>query len=361
MLYSVSMTREKEKKRRKRIVYETIRTAIATLLLLAVSLLTFAWFHHARPKQRLSAGLVTATPTPAAVAQALEQQALSPSASPDPSDVPELTPEPTPVYVPWIEKYADQFTQTIVSNQDGYSSPDLAVHISRVQYGKAQTAMYYLADIYLTDVFQLETVFAKDTFGKGLRESVKEMAQRSGALLAMTGDTYGNQDTGIVIRNGIVHRQEKSEFDVCVLYYDGTMRTFSPDDFSLEQAIADGAYQAWTFGPLLLDDEGQPIPDERLNTSKNIRRANPRAGIGYYEPGHYCFVVVDGRTDDASGLTLEQFSQLFADLGCKAAYNMDGGRSAQMYYSGNILNDPYKGGRSVSDCLIIRETFGKEP
>ena len=361
MLYSVSMTREKEKKRRKRIVYETIRTAIATLLLLAVSLLTFAWFHHARPKQRLSAGLVTATPTPAAVAQALEQQALSPSSSPDPSDAPELTPEPTPVYVPWIKTHADQFSQNIVSNQDGYSSPDLAVHISRVQYGKAKTAMYYLADIYLTDVLQLETVFAKDTFGKGLRESVKEMAQRSGALLAMTGDTYGNQDTGIVIRNGIVHRQEKSEFDVCVLYYDGTMRTFSPDDFSLEQAIADGAYQAWTFGPLLLDEAGQPIPDERLNTSKNIRRANPRAGIGYYEPGHYCFVVVDGRTDDASGLTLEQFSQLFADLGCKAAYNMDGGRSAQMYYSGGILNDPYKGGRSVSDCLIIRETFGKEP
>ena len=148
---------------------------------------------------------------------------------------------------------------------------------------------------------------------------------------------------------------------MCVLYYDGTMRTFSPGDFSLDQAIADGAYQAWTFGPMLLDDQGQPIPDERLNTSKNIRRANPRAGIGYYEPGHYCFVVVDGRTDDASGLTLEQFSQLFADLGCKAAYNMDGGRSAEMYYNGSVLNDPYKGGRSVSDCLIIRETFGKEP
>ena len=63
----------------------------------------------------------------------------------------------------------------------------------------------------------------------------------------------------------------------------------------------------------------------------------------------------------SQGLTLEQFSQLFADLGCKAAYNMDGGRSAEMYYNGSVLNDPYKGGRSVSDCLIIRETFGKEP
>ena len=355
------MDREKQKKRRRRMLYESIRTAIATLLLLAVGLLTFAWFHHARPKQRLSANLITATPTPAAVAQALDQDALSPQATPAASNAPVVTPEATPAYVPWVEKFRDRFTETAISNEDGYTSPDLAVRITRVQYGQAKSAMYYLADIYLTDVFQFETVLAKDKYGKGLRESVKAMAQRSGALLAITGDTYGNQDTGIVIRNGIVHRQEKSEFDVCVLYYDGTMRTFSPEDFSLEQAIADGAYQAWTFGPLLLDEDGQPIPDAQLNTSKNIRRANPRAGIGYYEPGHYCFVVVDGRTDDASGLTLEQFSQLFADLGCQAAYNMDGGRSAEMYYDGSVLNDPYKGGRSVSDCLIIRETFGKEP
>ena len=365
------MYREKEKKRRRRILYETIRTTLATLLLLAVSLLTFAWFHHGRPQQRMSAGLVTVTPTPAAVAQALDQEAAASLATADlstpdlatpaPSDEPELTPEPTPVYVPWIEKFADQFTPVIETDENGYTSPDVAIHITKVQYGKASSAMYYLADIYLTDVFQFETVLANDHYGRGLRESVKDMGTRSNALLAITGDTYGNQDSGIVIRNGIVHRQEKSDFDVCVLYYDGTMRTFSPGDFSLDQAIADGAYQAWTFGPMLLDDQGQPIPDERLNTSKNIRRANPRAGIGYYEPGHYCFVVVDGRTDDASGLTLEQFSQLFADLGCKAAYNMDGGRSAEMYYNGSVLNDPYKGGRSVSDCLIIRETFGKEP
>ena len=362
MLYSVSMKHEKKEMRRKRIIFESIRTAVATLMLLAVSLLTFAWFHHARPKERMSAGLVTVTPTPALVVQAEEKPDLS--ATPDPSaeaNKPVATPEPTPVYVPWIEKFADQFTDTVVSDEQGYSSPDLAIHISKVQYGKAKTAMYYLADIYLVDVFQFESVLAKDRFGSGLRESVKDMGKRSGALLAITGDTYGNQDAGIVIRNGIVHRQEKSTFDICVLYYDGTMRTFSPDAFSLEQAIADGAYQAWSFGPLLLDEQGQPIPDEQLNTSKNIRRANPRAGIGYYDPGHYCFVVVDGRTDDASGLTLEQFSQLFADLGCKAAYNMDGGRSAEMYYNGSVLNDPYKGGRSVSDCLIIRETFGKEP
>ncbi len=356
------MKRKNEAMRRRRILLESIRTAIATLLLLAISLLTFAWFHHARPKERMSAGLITATPTPFVAAQTAEPEAVQSTPLPSAGEkAPPSTPEPTPVYVPWIDKYADQFTAETRSDEQGYSSSDLAIHISKVQYGKAKTAMYYLADIYLTDVFQFESILAKDRFGSGLRESVKEMGQRSGAILAITGDTYGNQDAGIVIRNGIVHRQVKSTFDICVLYYDGTMRTFSPDNFSLEQAIADGAYQAWSFGPLLLDEQGQPIPDEQLNTSKNIRRANPRAGIGYYEPGHYCFVVVDGRTDDASGLTLEQFSQLFADLGCKAAYNLDGGRSAEMYYNGSVLNDPYKGGRSVSDCLIIRDTFGKEP
>ena len=131
------------------------------------------------------------------------------------------------------------------------------------------------------------------------------------------------------------------------------METYSPQEFSLETAVSRGAWQAWSFGPMLLDGEGNPLPDARLNTSKNIRRANPRVGLGYYAPGHYCFIVVDGRTDEASGLTLEAFGQLFADLGCKAAYNLDGGRSSFMVYDGNVLNDPYKGGRSVSDCILL--------
>ena len=215
MLYSVSMKHEKSEMRRKRIIFESIRTAVATLMLLAVSLLTFAWFHHARPKERMSAGLITVTPTPALVAQAEAKPDLP--STPGPSavtDAPVATPEPTPVYVPWIDKFADQFTDTVVSDEQGYSSPDLAIHITKVQYGKAKTAMYYLADIYLVDVFQFESVLAKDRFGSGLRESVKDMGKRSGALLAITGDTYGNQDAGIVIRNGIVHRQEKSTFDI---------------------------------------------------------------------------------------------------------------------------------------------------
>ena len=140
----LSMKHETEKMRRRRMIHESIRTALATLLLLAVSLLTFAWFHHARPQKRVSAGLITATPTPALVAEALEQSALStdfPFETPTASDAPVVTPEPTPVFVPWIEKFADCFTPDIVSDGMNYTSPDLSIHVQKVQYGKADTAV----------------------------------------------------------------------------------------------------------------------------------------------------------------------------------------------------------------------------
>ena len=83
---------------------------------------------------------------------------------------------------------------------------------------------------------------------------------------------------------------------------------------------------------------------------------NPRSGFGYFEPGHYCFVVVDGRDRGYSrGVTPQEFSQIFKDLGCVAAYNMDGGESAIMSFNDEVVNLPFQDGRGLSDCLIIKE------
>lgn len=345
----------KQEKRRRRILRESIFTVCTTLVLLGVSLLTFAWFHHARPTKRESAGILIATATPTVLA--IVSSDPLPEVSPDTESTPAPTATPAPTPMDLMATYSHLFSAETLKTDTSYKSSNVSISIQKVQYGEGDSAVYYLADIYIGDIRCLKTVLAEDTYGKGIRESVKNMAARGKGILAITGDTYGNQDAGIVIRNGVIHRQEQSDFDLCVLYQDGTMETYSPGDFSLEEAISRGAWQAWSFGPMLLDGEGNPLPDSALNTSKNIRRANPRVGIGYYAPGHYCFIVVDGRTDDASGLTLEEFAQLFASLGCKAAYNLDGGRSSFMVYDGNVLNDPYKGGRSVSDCILITDTI----
>ena len=51
-------------------------------------------------------------------------------------------------------------------------------------------------------------------------------------------------------------------------------------------------------------------------------------------------------------------AQLFADLGCKAAYNLDGGASAVMTFNDEIYSRPSNGGRALGDALLIKELDG---
>ena len=95
----------------------------------------------------------------------------------------------------------------------------------------------------------------------------------------------------------------------------------SQKTFDVQQVMQDGAYQSWTFGPNLLDENGKALSS--FNTWDYIRQTHPRSAIGYYEPGHYCFVVVDGRQSGYSrGMTLPELARVFEDLGCSAAYNL---------------------------------------
>lgn len=252
-------------------------------------------------------------------------------------------------------KYADHFTDTVVSTDTSYSSPGISVSVDKYTTGSGNdTVTYYVADIYVADITSIQSGFADNTYGVGYTDTVLNMDESLGAILAMNGDYYGNGGNGIVIRNGEVYRTSTSDSDVCVLYYDGTMKTFSADEFDVDQAIADGAWQAWCFGPELLDEAGNSMTD--FTADGHVSQINPRSAIGYYEPGHYCMVVVDGRQNGYSkGMTLSSLSSLFEELGCTAAYNMDGGKSSQMTFNDGVVNQPSDGGREVSDSILIKE------
>ena len=132
------------------------------------------------------------------------------------------------------------------------------------------------------------------------------------------------------------------------------MKTFTPSEFGAQQAIQDGAWQSWVFGPSLLDEAGKAKTD--FITWDYIRESHPRTAIGYYEPGHYCLLVVDGRQKDYSrGMFLTELSKLFESLGCKAAYNLDGGHCSFMFKDGVVVGHPYKPTKDVSDGILICE------
>ena len=180
------------------------------------------------------------------------------------------------------------------------------------------------------------------------------MVKDNHAVLGINGDFYLYINKGIIVRNGMVLQTEEGTNDICVLYRDGRMETYKPGEYSADEILSSEPYQVWSFGPELLDQNGRP--NEDFNTGANIIKRNPRTAIGYYEPGHYCFVVVEGRLmNNSAGASMSALAGLMADLGCKAAYNLDGGASSCMVYDEKPVNRPSGGGRAVSDVVMICE------
>lgn len=228
--------------------------------------------------------------------------------------------------------------------------------ISKYEVGEGEDKItYYAADLYVSNVQYLQTAFAEGKYGKNIRAYPDEISEENQALFAISGDFYGNSTRGVVIRNGILYRQNVNDADICVLYLDGTMETYSPEEFDGDVVIARGAWQAWTFGPQLLDGTGSVL--DSFLTTPYLNKENPRCAIGYVEPGHYMLVTVDGRQEGYSrGVTITELAQLMADLGCKTAYNLDGGNSACMYYNGSYVNQSSGDERAISDIIYV----GKE-
>lgn len=175
-----------------------------------------------------------------------------------------------------------------------------------------------------------------------------KIADEQKAVFAVSGDYYGAREDGIVVRNGQLYRDVMSD-DICVLRRDGTMCVYPRGAFSALDDVNDSIWQAWAFGPALVQNGA--VCD---TSSSKIKVKNPRCAIGYYAPGHYCFIVVDGRQSGYSeGMTLTALANTFASLGCETAYNLDGGATAMMVFEGVLVNHPTNGGRASSDIICF--------
>lgn len=310
------------------------------ILMVGIVLVVFSLFHHVLPRKGAAiAQIVDIEPAPTAMPTL---KLVQPSAKPTAA---QAEPSPTPSIAPGDFSSVFPTEDTGVDAQYSYQSNSLRVAVRMVQ---ENGVTYYLADVWVKNISYFRTAFAGGEYAQGVRAEPVDMARENNAILAVTGDYYGARSKGIVIRNGALYRDDLYE-DVCVLYADGTLATYKKEEFDLNAAIAGKAWQAWSFGPELLRD-GLPI--EKF--SGGIRDKNPRCAVGYYEPGHYCLVVVDGRQEGySSGLTLAELSALMYSLGCKTAYNLDGGATAQMMFQGEVINRPSGGGRESSDILCF--------
>ena len=273
----------------------------------------------------------------------------------------EADPTPTPAFP--ISGFTDRFWQDgSLTLQTEYRSPDLTIYYKRVYDTQTfhRRITYFIAELFVSDVTQIKTASCVGGFNKNGHGDVERTARQSNAIVAISGDYYGFRSDSLVIRNGVVYRTKLRNSDICMLLRDGTMETIEASDANINYILKRDPWQAWQFGPVLLGDGG--IARSYFPNSSKIRATNPRSCIGYIEPGHYLFVVVDGRQKYSKGVTLEELAYLMETIGCVQAYNLDGGDSAHFYWLNEVVSSPSGGGREVSDIIYIeKESYPVSP
>ena len=112
-------------------------------------------------------------------------------------------------------------------------------------------------------------------------------------------------------------------------------------------------------GPVLLQNGEIKITNEEemMFTGKAIKDKHPRTAMGYTKDGKLIILVIEGRNKNAGGATLTQEAQIFKDLGCWEALNLDGGGSSCMLVNGKetIKVSDALGQRPVPAVFIIRK------
>lgn len=237
-----------------------------------------------------------------------------------------------------IQDYYEQL------NQHFYVKDDLKVKLVET---RTSNQHYWIAEVISSDAIPLKGAMASDTYN-GKRETISSMANRLGAILAINASGFyakTNTPMGTVVRNGKLVNIDKSYTgEILSLKSDGNL-AFTTVNSEEEFKNLD-IKQTFTFGPILVRDYQA--------TELNDKSRHPRTAIGQLDDNRYVLVVVEGRMEGADGMTLAELQQLFLQLGCKTAYNLDGGGSTTLYFQGKVINTPSDGSeRSVVDMIYF--------
>lgn len=237
-----------------------------------------------------------------------------------------------------IQDYYEQL------NQHFYVKDDLKVKLVET---RTSNQHYWIAEVISSDANPLKGAMASDTYN-GKRETISSMANRLGAILAINASGFyakTNTPMGTVVRNGkLVNIDQSYTGEILSLQSNGNL-AFTTVNSEEEFKNLD-IKQTFTFGPILVRDYQA--------TELNDKSRHPRTAIGQLDDNRYVLVVVEGRMEGADGMTLAELQQLFLQLGCKTAYNLDGGGSTTLYFQGKVINTPSDGSeRSVVDMIYF--------
>jgi exopolysaccharide biosynthesis protein len=113
-------------------------------------------------------------------------------------------------------------------------------------------------------------------------------------------------------------------------------------------------------GPMLIKD-GRPVPQDTSRTF--VTNRHPRTCACLDDEEDLWLITIDGRNEQAAGMSLLELQEYLATLNCLQAVNLDGGGSTTMWINGKgIVNHPSDnkqfdsaGERAVANVILVKK------
>lgn len=239
-------------------------------------------------------------------------------------------------------------------NEGGDSGEDSGIEIFDVK-----GATFYGKMMVIDDPTRVFVGIPKDGFGTGKSGmTVHAMIDHYDAIAGTNaggfydpgGNGTGGIPDGIVIYGGeLLWGQKNSYYSLAGIDADGLLHV---GRMTAQAALDKGVQYAASYGPALIVN----------GTPQNEKRAlggglNPRTAIGQRADGAILLLVVNGRSVDSLGATLDDLVEVFLQYDAVNATNLDGGSSSLMIHEGeNITHSAYVyGERVVATSILVRK------
>lgn len=270
----------------------------------------------------------------------------------------------TPAELQWLLDEAAE----LLDGQDTLFGPDTPVWDgSDIHYYLDETimvitwkqvmdnAVYTISEVKIADPSQFRRFLADGQYASGSKYVPTELASSVNAVVASNGDFYTFRKTGIIVYDSQLKRAEGKTLDTCFIAGNGDILFAHKNQITkkedMEQFIQEnGVRFSVAFGPILIEN-GEQVPIKHPYSVGEGNVPYARMALCQRDTLHYYFVNVSPERPYENSHTLPVFAKNLAKLGCKCAYNLDGGQSATIVMNDKKIN--YVWQRQVSDILYF--------
>ncbi len=216
-------------------------------------------------------------------------------------------------------------------------------------------AVYTISEVKIADPSQFRRFLAGGEYASGTNYYPSELAKSVNAVVASNGDFYSHRTYGIIVYDSQLMRWSGSSLDTCYIAGNGDLIFTHRGEVNGKEEIEPILQEhdvrfSLCFGPILIQNgELVEIKDPYSVGEGNIPYA--RAALCQRDELHYYLVTVTADPPFEKGHKLPTFQKNLYSLGCKHAYNLDGGQSGTIVMNDKVVN--YVWQRRVSDIIYF--------